>query len=154
PYVGNVFCRAVIANVLADADRGLAAGQLGPCLEHEAGHLLAQRRDGEPGLWAYFPTLPELACDADDLAEGLRLLAHTGHAATIAAQLAAALALALHECALPDGSISTWLIPHTESAWATRQATAAREVWGEQTDPEVVANLLHAAGTYNGRRYQ
>jgi squalene cyclase len=98
--------------------------------------------------------LADLACDADNLAEGLRLLARTGHAVALAPVLAAALALAFDEGALPDGSFATFLVPHTGGEWVTRQATAVRDTWGGGADPEVVANLMHAAGTYSPQRYR
>jgi len=163
PHVGDVFSRAVIANVLADADRVLASGQLAPVLAVEADHLLARRRTGEPGLWSYFPELPELACDADDLAEALRVLVRTGRTAEPAVgqadglgrALDAAVELALEQCARPDGSFSTWLVPpDARTPWALRQREAAEQLWGERSDPEVVANLLHAVGDYRPERHR
>ncbi|MEY9969470.1 squalene-hopene/tetraprenyl-beta-curcumene cyclase [Streptacidiphilus sp. MAP12-16] len=166
PHLGDVFSRAVIANVLADADRVLAGGQLAPVLAAEADHLLSRRRADEPGLWSYFPELPDLACDADDLAEALRLLVRVGRiggqdgqdaqpADRLGQALESALDLALVGCARPDGSFDTWLIPPDEQApWAQRQRAAAAQLWGEGADAEVVANLLDAVSDYRPERYQ
>ena len=154
PHIGDVFSRALIANVLVEVNRGVANGQLAPCLATEVDHLLDRRRTGEPGLWAYFPELADLACDADDLAEGLRLLTHTGRADALSPELAAALAVAFDDARLPDGSFGTWLIPRVKGEWAARQSAAARELWGEGADPEVVANLLHAVAEYAPQRYR
>lgn len=146
--VGDVFSRALLANALAEADTELGGGQLAPCVEREVRHLLARRR-AEPGLWSYFPDLPDLPCDADDLAEVLRLLTRTGNTHRLRAELDLALRCAFEDGAHPDGSFDTWIISRQDPGerWA-RQLTASRELWGEGTDPEVVANLLHAVAEY------
>lgn len=156
PHIGDVFSRALIANVLVEADRALANGQLAPCVAAEIDHLLSRRRPEEPGLWAYFPDLPDLPCDADDLAEMVRLLTRTGRADVLATRLATALSVAFDDGGRPDGSFGTWLIPKADPAnWAVRQSKAAQELWGEENaDPEVVANLLHAVAEYAHRPYR
>ena len=155
PHMGNVLSRALIANVLAEANRGLAKGQLQPCLDAEVDHLLAIRRTGEPGMWAYLPELTDLPCDAEDLAEALRVLTRTGRAEEFVSELTAALAVAFDDGGHPDGSFDTWLIPRGESPdWAVAQTALLQQRWGEGTDPEVVANLLHAVAGYAPQRYQ
>jgi squalene-hopene/tetraprenyl-beta-curcumene cyclase len=150
PHAGNIFSRALIANALTEADQTLARGQLAPCLATEGEFLVAQRRIDEPGLWSYFPGLAELPCDADDLAEALRLLTRTGQATALAQELTTALSLALYEGARPDGSFDTWLVPGTnpKPQWLAQRA-AVKNSWGEGTDPEVVANLSHAVAEYD-----
>lgn len=145
--VGEVFARALVAGTLLVADP-LLGGQLRPCAEREARYLLDARRD-EPGLWSYFPGLPELPPDADDVAEVLRVLVGTGQVVPVERELRSCLDLAFGQAA-PDGSFGTWLIPpdHTGPI-ARRQREYAVRYWGTGADVEVMANLLHAAGLFD-----
>ena len=74
---GDVFQRAIIAEILCDADEVLN-GELRPIIEQEIGYLLSRRDPGRRG-WRYFPELAELAPDADDLAEIIQVLLRSGH---------------------------------------------------------------------------
>jgi len=149
---GDVFARAVAAGTLQDAD-AMLDGQLRPCVDREVGHLLSLRRP-EPGLWSYFPGLPELPPDADDVAEVLRVLVRHGAAAgEIEGELRRCLALAFGPGAHEDGSFETWLIPAGDDATAARQRDYARLVWGRGADVEVMANLLDAVSRFDPDGY-
>lgn len=146
--VGDVFARAIVTGTLIDADDVLG-GQLQPCIDREISYLMAARRS-EPGLWSYFPGLPELPPDADDAAEVIRLLVRTGRAAELAGQIRDCLSLAFGDCAHGDGSFETWLIPGGAAGpVAVRQREYARRFWGEGPDVEVMANLLQAARLFD-----
>jgi hypothetical protein len=151
---GDVFTRAVIANVMAQADRDLAGGELSVCVSREVEHILARRRASEPGLWSYFPDLPELPCDADDLAEALRLLNRAGRAPKFKEELDRALRCAFEDGACADGGFDSWVIGRRQpDEGSLRQIRAARETRGEGADPEVVANLMHAVEEYQPGRW-
>ena len=148
---GDVFQRAIIADVLCDADE-LLDGVLRPILEHEIGYLLS-RRVGRCG-WSYFPELPELAADADDLAQIMQVLWHTGHLKEIQQYCGVPLSIVLDDSAHPDGSFETWIIPRAErTASETRQAEFAQKMWGTGPDPDVMANLLYALALVDRDRY-
>lgn len=158
--LGDVFARAVVAGALLDADPHMD-GQLQPCIDREARYLAAARR-AEPGLWCYFPGLPELPPDADDAAEVLRVLLRHGAVGTGLpparvlvphAQVSACLELAFGDCAHPDGSFETWLIPRGQDGTAVRQREYARRYWGEGPDVEVMANLLDVARRFDPVAY-
>lgn len=147
---GDVFQRAIIADVLCDARcAGIAVDAI---VDYEAAYLLERRRSRAG--WSYFPDLPELPPDADDLAQIMQVFARTGRGATIEAVCAEPLAILFDENAYADGSFETWIVPAAgrRTAMEERQAICARELWGTGPDPEVVANLLyalHLAGSPN-----
>ncbi len=158
--LGDVFARAIVAGALLDADPH-TEGQLQPCIDREARYLAAARR-AEPGLWSYFPGLPELPPDADDVAEVLRILLRHGavgvhvpaaRALVPQAEISACLGLAFGDCAHPDGSFETWLIPRGQDGAAARQREYARRFWGEGPDVEVMANMLDVARQFDPVAY-
>jgi squalene-hopene/tetraprenyl-beta-curcumene cyclase len=149
--IGDVFSRALIATALAEAD-AVVDGQLADCLDRDVTHLLNRRHPDDPGLWSYFPELPELAADADDLAEILRVLTMTGRDGALAGELDVALGIALTDGAHPDGSFETWLVPAaaTDPLAVARRLQAVQK-WGTGADCEVVANLVEAVASYHGK---
>jgi squalene-hopene/tetraprenyl-beta-curcumene cyclase len=158
--LGDVFARALVAGSLMDADTH-ADGQLRPCIDREARYL-AEARRAEPGLWSYFPGLPELPPDADDAAEVLRVLFRHGAAGELVPperalvpleQIGVCLDLAFGDCAHPDGSFETWLVPRGQGGGAGRQREYARRFWGEGPDVEVMANLLDVAVQFDPATY-
>ena len=150
---GDVFPRALIADALADAD-ALAPGQLAPLVAAEAEYLLAARRTDGVGGWSYFPTLPELPPDADDLAQVMQVFLHAGRRDWIAAWCEPPLAVLLGHGRLPGGGWETWIVPAAgRSAVQDLQAGWAARAWGTGADPEVVANLLHALALYDRARF-
>src|SRR5438874_1446790 len=72
-HVGDLFQRALIADVLAEADRVLSCG-LQVQIDSEIGYVLESRQRDRIGGWSYFPDLRELPPDADDLAQVMQLL--------------------------------------------------------------------------------
>ncbi|MGA8341959.1 MAG: hypothetical protein WB781_08475 [Candidatus Sulfotelmatobacter sp.] len=149
---GDVSQRAVIADILCDADEVLN-GKLRPLIEHEISYLLS-RRDPGPCGWCYFPELPELPADADDLAQIMQVLWRSGHAQEIEEYCARPLSILFEQNRHPVGSFETWIIPSCERTCAeSRQAEFARKMWGTGPDPDVMANLLYALALVDRHRY-
>ncbi len=148
---GDIFQRALITDTLCDANRELNDA-LRLALDDEVGYLLSRRRpDG--GGWAYFPDLPELPPDADDLAQVMQVLWSSGHRPEIAEYCNKPLSTIL-EGAHADGSFETWIIPlSNRTVIETRQMDFAHTMWGTGADPEVMANLLHALALIDRKRY-
>lgn len=149
---GDVFQRAIITDILCDADEMLG-GKLRAILEHEVSYLLSRRDPGRAG-WRYFPELPELSPDADDLAEIMQVLWRSGHLNEIRRYCAGPLSILLKENSYPDGSFETWIIPSSERTDAEeRQAEFAQKMWGTGPDPDVMANLLYVLALVDRERY-
>jgi squalene-hopene/tetraprenyl-beta-curcumene cyclase len=141
---GDVFQRALIADALCDADAWLA-GRLQKLLDHEVGYLLSQRSESGIGGWRYFPSIPELAPDADDLGQVLQVLLRCGRRAEVEEYGAPPLEILLDDARRRGGPFSTWIIPEESRGEVEEiQARLRGENWGPGPDSEVMANLLYA----------
>jgi squalene-hopene/tetraprenyl-beta-curcumene cyclase len=152
-YYGDVFQRALIADVLCDVD-GAIGGVLYPLINAELDYLISRRSSVGIGGWSYFPELPELAPDADDLGQVLTALVRGGRRATALVYVSEPLRVLFSDCIHDDGSFETWIIPASErDLMQERQLAAARARWGTGADPEVVANLLYSLVLLGDRRF-
>jgi squalene-hopene/tetraprenyl-beta-curcumene cyclase len=140
---GGVFARAVLGWMYGVAER---AGLRLPDGVRDANlaALKAMRPDGERGGWSYFPTLPELAPDADDLAQVIHAFG-PGAAAHWDALFDVPVRLVLDHHAHPDGAVDTWIVdPGAPTERQTRYRDAIGRWWGRGVDAEVVANFFAA----------
>jgi squalene-hopene/tetraprenyl-beta-curcumene cyclase len=150
---GDVFQRALIADALCDVDEQLG-GLLQPLLEQEVNYLLNCQRTTGIGGWSYFPDLPELSPDADDLAQIMQVLLRLGHGAELVKLCETPLKFLLEDCAYPDGSFETWIIPQNQrTPEQENQAKWAKEAWGTGPDTDVIANLVYALWLYDSQRF-
>jgi squalene-hopene/tetraprenyl-beta-curcumene cyclase len=147
---GDVFQRAVIADVLCDLPAPLAAC-FEPVLAHEVTHLMESRVCATCG-WNYLPELDELPADCDTLAQVLQLAVRRGFARS--EDFDGPLATAFGQ-AHRDGSFETWILPSTDvrDAVHQHQAELVERVWGTGPDPEVMANLLYALALWDSERF-
>lgn len=149
---GDVFQRAVIADALCDADEPLA-GALRPVIDHEISYLLS-RRGAARGGWSYFPDLPELPPDADDLGQIMQLLVRRDRREELGRHCAEPLAILLDDNHHRDGSFETWIIPAKDrTAEEELQARFASIAWGTGADAPVMANLLYALVLWDRARF-
>lgn len=150
---GDVLQRALATGALSAADEALQ-GQLRPVLDHEAGHLVQSRLEHGFAGWSYFPTLAQLPPDTDTLAHVVLALLRSGHRAEVARHAEPALEVALRDCARPDGSFGTWLVPQAErTPLQQRHAELVERAWGLEADAAVTANLLYALQCYEPKRF-
>jgi len=118
-------------------------------------YLVGQRLMRGVGGWSYFPGLPELPPDADDLGQVIQVLVRSGHAVLADEHASSPLRILFRDCAGADGSFETWIIPARDrTAEQERQSDAAREKWGTGPDAEVMANLLYALTLYDATRFE
>ena len=155
---GDIFQRAIIVDALCDLRDNLpelAGDQVRLLLEEESQYLVESRERDEPGGWKYFPTVPELAPDADDLAQVMQALMRSGHPVELANLVEQPLGILVEERALEDGSYETWIVPNPpRTQLQCRQAAFNEGKWGVGPDIEVVANLLFALQLYDSTRFQ
>ncbi|HEY6323217.1 MAG TPA: prenyltransferase/squalene oxidase repeat-containing protein [Thermoanaerobaculia bacterium] len=148
---GDVFQRAVIADVLCDA--GEQVRGLRPVIDHEISYLLG-RRGAARGGWRYFPELPELPPDADDLAQIMQVLLRRGRLDDVHRHCAGPLSILLDDNRHRDGSFETWIIPaRGRTPEEQSQARHARLSWGTGADSEVMANLFYALVLFDPSRF-
>jgi len=150
---GDVFQRSLLAETLYEA-AGLAGPDVEPAVAHEIAYLMGRAQPQPPGGWSYFPELPELPADADDLAQMIRLLCLAGRRDQVQVACDGALDALLQNGAHPDGSLETWILPaELRLRRQQRQAQFVELAWGAGPDPEVMANLLHALHVYDPARF-
>lgn len=143
---GCVFQRALIAEALLEsAAAGFHIDWNG--IDEDVEELVALRCTDVAGGWRYFPGLPELPPDADDLAIILRLLVRVGHP-HVAALCDPPLRLLLEQ----ERPLPTWIVDDEDTSLAMRRAIETQ--WGAGADVEVVANILHAMASYDEPRFR
>ena len=147
---GDVFQRALIADAFQDSAERWSL-DLQPVIEPEIAYLLGRRVSERCG-WRYFPELPELPPDADDLAQIMQLLWRSGREREMHDLCSGPLSVLFRDNSHPDGSFETWIIPRDLPApEEARQAEFARTMWGVGPDPDVMANLLYALALSDGQ---
>ncbi len=150
---GDVFQRALITDALCDADQWLG-GRLQPIIESEAHYLLSQRNESRVGGWRYFPSIPELAPDADDLGQVMQVLLRAGFHRQVEETCRAALEVIREDAHQREGVFSTWIIPEEDrDQLEEAQARLRGDDWGPGPDPEVMANLLYALVIWDRRQF-
>jgi squalene-hopene/tetraprenyl-beta-curcumene cyclase len=150
---GDVFARAIIADCLLDAT-GLDPAALQPIVNDELDYLISVRRKTRVGGWAYFPDFRAVPADADDLAQVMIGLLRAGRTADIERYCTVPLSFLLTDCAKPDGSFETWIVPAVQVDDEERyERHCSDKYWGTGPDPEVVANLLYALWLYDRDKY-
>ncbi len=151
-HEGWVFQRALICDAfLQAAASGFEVDWSG--VQSDIDALVDARCRKVPGGWKYFPDLPELPPDADDLAAILQVLIRSGADST-AALSDDPIRLLFEQNSAADGSFSTWIVDRTDRGEITRAMLDAIEThWGDSADVEVVANLLYALTLYDAGRF-
>lgn len=152
-HQGDIFARALITDTLCDL-RAHFGEVWQPLIEREINYLVGCQRQTGVGGWGYFPYLPELPPDADDLAQIMQVLVRSGRRDEAKKACELPLAVLLNDNYYPDGSFETWIIPkHNPTPEQQLQGEWARLAWGMGPDPDVMANLLYALALYDGERF-
>jgi squalene-hopene/tetraprenyl-beta-curcumene cyclase len=150
-HTGDVFQRALLLDVLCQARPHFAIPQ--ELIDRESAYLLDRRRRTGIGGWAYFPELPELPPDADDLAQVMLAFLRAGRRDLVERWCEEPLAALLADASSGDGVFETWIIPRTRNAEQQLQLGWAQMAWGTGADSEVMANLLYALHCYDAARF-
>ncbi len=151
-HYSDVFQRALIADALCDANE-ILNGTLGTVLNYESQYLLGQAVKTGVGGWRYFPTVPELAPDADDLGQVMQVLLRAGKREQVEAFCEKPLSILLSNQIHEDGGIETWIIPAQNRSPEEEKQVMFNQKWGVGPDTEVMANLLYALTLYDQKRF-
>lgn len=150
---GDVFQRALILDTFLDFNAHLGQ-QLQDVIVAEVQYLVSTRRSRGIGGWAYFPNLPELPPDADDLAQIIQVLLRAGYAEVLAPFIEVPLQVLLSDQVNED-AWESWIIPKQMSnEEQVLQQEWVDKAWGTGSDIEVVANLIYALQLYDASRFQ
>ena len=151
---GDLFQRLLVLDTLSEANALFGQSvRMSEVIDRESRLLLdSSERDPVLGrVWKYFPDLPELPADADDLAEIVRLFVRMRRHEIVDPSIESAIQCnlaTLFENPSLDAP-ETWIIPNRSSDDVhQRQRHCVEVAWGTGDDVEVVANLLDALYEY------
>lgn len=137
---GDVFARAFIAEALGEFRPRTSA--IDAVLQYETDYLMG-KQDADPvGGWSYFPDLPELPPDADDLGQVLRVLLLAGREQEARQCATSPLQVIFEDRSYDHGGFETWIVPKEPSTpLQERRRAFMHSAWGMGCDADVVANL-------------
>jgi hypothetical protein len=110
-------------------------------LEREIVYYLRQRRSHAENLWSYFPSMPFLSADIDDLSQVMRFFIGMRRHDLIDRYCLNKLARHAVSGLDENGVMLTWITSGSELEGARRQRDLNYRLWGVGPDPEVVANM-------------
>ena len=148
-HIGDTFQRALLLDGLIDYASVSLCATTELLIQQEINHLLRMYSREGVGGWSYFPTVREIAPDADDLGQALQCLARAGRFTNIE-EMGGPLINFVAENLFDEatGAFTTWLVPKADaSPLQLLQNRFNHEKWGCGPDPEVVANLLYGVAT-------
>ncbi|GHO97672.1 hypothetical protein KSF_077200 [Reticulibacter mediterranei] len=150
---GDIFQRAVMAEILSDASQAFSL-ELQPVINYELNYFIEHRHHYGIEGWGYFPDLPELPPDADDLAQVMQVLLLNNRQEDVSRYCERPLRVLLEENRHNDGSFETWIIPaHNRTPEQERHADYAANAWGMGGDVDVMANVLYTLALYDETRF-
>jgi squalene-hopene/tetraprenyl-beta-curcumene cyclase len=148
-HIGDVFQRALIAEALAEVNPFFDQ-QLDFVLDKETDYLLSKKLTIGVGGWNYFPTVPEIAPDADDLGQIIQVFSKSGFLSKAKEHFELPLEVLLSDNYRDNGSFETWIVPKTGRTLLQEvQEMFNQTKWGKGPDTEVVANLIHGLQVYD-----
>ena len=150
-HIGDIFQRAILADNLIELNKNVDI-DLSPIVDYELKYLLEQRNPiKHGGGWSYFPTVKEIAPDADDLGQILQLFQKMDFHVEIAKYCLPLINILIHDCRnIKTGGIETWIIPSNNRT--KRQVLQDKfnvEKWGKGPDVDVMANFLYGLALYD-----
>lgn len=155
-HIGDVFQRAILLEMLCDLRDRTDHPGLQPIIHAELDYLYAQKLRTSPGGWSYFPTVKEIAPDADDLGQILQVFARSGRNDFVNNDCLPLLEILFSDNYVESsGAFETWIIPRenrTELQALQDHFNATK--WGKGPDPEVVANLLYGVKVAGLNQYE
>ncbi len=150
------FQRAILLDILCDLQEKTPQGNLLlPMINAEVAYLYASKLSRGVGGWSYFPTVKEIAPDADDLGQVLQCFARANRKDIIEEHCISLLETLFTDNYLENcGAFETWIIPRgNRSELEELQNYFNTTKWGKGPDPEVVANLLFGTVTAGLNQY-
>ncbi len=153
-HIGDVFQRALLCDALIDVNQ-LNKIDIQKLIDEEVQYLMSQRLNDNVGAWNYFPSVKEIAADADDLGQMMQVLFRNGNTELIDKYCSTGIKILFHERYHDDGGIETWIIPKKKrTAIQKKQEKMNNTYWGVGPDIEVMSNFLYAMVLYDKSEYQ
>jgi squalene-hopene/tetraprenyl-beta-curcumene cyclase len=144
-HVADIFQRGILTNNLIDIGRSSKI-DLSGIINHEIDYLVQNRNMEGVGCWSYFPTVKEIAPDADDLGQMMQVFIKNGESKVLEDYCLSGIQILLEDCYDEEtGGIETWIIPkENPSPNQILQKKFNDTKWGAGPDIDVMANFLYA----------
>jgi hypothetical protein len=152
-HVNDTFQRALISDIFCDC-MSLNKNYFKTLAISELEYLKRKRQKDEIGGWSYYPGIPEIAADADDLGQLLQIFIRTGNMNAIPRFFEKPIQVLLEERRHPNGGIETWIIPKNPVTEKHRRQEHFNSIWGTGPDVEVMANFLYGLCLYDYPRFR
>lgn len=154
-HTTDIFQRGILTNNLIDIANNYKIN-ISKIINHEIDYLVENRNRDEIGGWSYFPSVKEIAADADDLGQMMQVFIKGNRRNIIDEYCLTSIGILLEECYhSKTGGIETWIIPkNNRSDIQKLQHEFNTNKWGSGPDIEVMANFLYALSLDNYKRYK
>lgn len=154
-HITDIFQRGIITNNLIDIGKSYKI-DLSQIINFEINYLIQNRNTDEIGCWSYFPSVKEIAQDADDLGQMMQVFKKYNKSELINFQCLAGVKILLEDCYNAEtGGMQTWIIPKenlTQNQKTQRKFNLTK--WGAGPDIDVMGNFLYALCIYDFEKYK
>jgi len=154
-HITDIFQRGILTNNLIDINRNYKT-DLSKIIIHDINYLVENRNKHESGCWSYFPTVKEVAPDADDLGQIMQVFIKHDCKKEIEDYCLSGVKILLNDCYnKKTGGIGTWIIPKENLTETQKiQKNFNDNKWGSGPDIDVMANFLYALCLYDYEHYK
>ncbi|MBP6024461.1 prenyltransferase/squalene oxidase repeat-containing protein [Ferruginibacter sp.] len=152
-HYNDTFQRALIADAVIDLENQFGKNYKKIC-EDEISYLIEKRNKDTIGGWSYFPSVPEIAADIDDLGQIVQVFSRAGKLDLIKKYCDHPIKILLDNNILPNGGIKTWIIPKSGNTEIQVKQKRFNKMWGAGPDTEVMANFLFGLCLYDYQRFE
>lgn len=154
-HTTDIFQRGILTNNLIDIRQNYKIDTT-EIIDIEIDYLVKNRNQGTVGCWSYFPTVKEIAPDADDLGQIMQVFIKNDKIDYIDKYCLSGIRILLDDCYnKKTGGIETWIIPKNNISDNQKLQKEFNEMkWGVGPDIDVMANFLYALCLYDYRQYK
>lgn len=152
-HVSDTFQRAILNDCLLVVNQKFKLDN-DSFFEKESAYIMNRINHDEIGGWSYFPTVPEISADIDDLGQIIQFFYNTANEKLIKDNCLLPIHLIITERACLQGGYETWILPREQkSNKQIKQEYFNATKWGKGPDVEVVANFAYALEIFDSKTY-
>lgn len=152
-HISDIFQRALVNDCLFSVSLKYNI-DISSYFNDEFHYFIGNRTSDDIGAWSYFPSVSEIACDIDDLAQIIQFFINSNNRNAVDSLCQKAIDISLKERYLVNGGIETWIIPQkNQTEKQKKQEFFNTTKWGKGPDVEVVANFIYALSLLNNDDY-
>ncbi|KAF2514908.1 hypothetical protein [Flavobacterium foetidum] len=154
-HITDIFQRGIITNNLIDINTNVSI-DFSSVINNEINYLIKNRNNNGVGCWSYFPSVKEIAPDADDLGQMMQVFIKSDRTDVLEDYCLEGIKILLKDCYdEKTGGIETWIIPKENQSENQKTQKEFNETkWGSGPDIDVMANFLYALCINNFEKYK